>query len=80
MDRDKAVELVELARQECPNFRIREVYEAESFVEGSANSCSIFIERINDRSSYWFCFTDWNRENENYHLSICRYKSEGFDS
>ena len=72
MDRDKAVELIELARQKCPNFRIREVYEVESFVEGSTNSCSIFIERINDRSSYWFCFTDWNREDENYHLSICR--------
>ena len=77
MDRDKAVELVELARQECPNFRIREVYEAESFVEGSANSCSIFIERINDRSSYWFCFTDWDRENENYHLSICLHNLKG---
>ena len=74
MDRDKAVELVELVRQRCTNFLIKEEYEIEEFVEGSTNSCSIFIERIDDRSRYWFRFTDWDKGDEYCRLSIGHHR------
>ena len=74
MDRDKAVELVELVRQRCTNFFIKEEYEIEEFVEGSTNSCSIFIERIDDRSRYWFRFTDWDKGDEYCRLSIGHHR------
>ena len=77
MDRDTAVMLANLARQECSDFRIKEVYDYKDFVRESTNSCSMLIERKSDLSSYWFCFTDWNGENENYRLSVCRHNLNG---
>ena len=82
MDRDRAEALVKLVRRECPRsdrFRIQEEHETENFLSGSSHLCTVLIERLKNRATCRFGFTnrdeESDRELENYAFVICHTKN-----